>query len=130
MQAQDIRRFLRADQGGATGAGFDQDHAAQDQRAHDAVAEFGLRDHDAAQMVRRDEERLHVLNCINVNQCGPAGELTYFSDEITRAFLHDGSERPKPVATLHFHTAAPEHWCDGFGRCSWRYVLGPGPARV
>ncbi len=44
-----------ADDHRATGAGFEQRHAPQDEGAHDALAELGLRHHHRAQRGRIDQ---------------------------------------------------------------------------
>lgn len=72
LQAHDIGRVFGADQDWAAAAGFNQGDAAQDQRVHDKVAEFGLLDHHSSQMVRRDQKGFHVLDGINVDKSGPA----------------------------------------------------------
>jgi hypothetical protein len=47
-----------ADDYRAAGAGIEESNPAQDQRAHDALAELGLFDHQIPQPPRRDDERL------------------------------------------------------------------------
>ena len=42
-------------------AAFQQAHAAQDQRPHDAFAKFGLLHHQIAQSVRANDERFDRL---------------------------------------------------------------------
>ncbi len=65
----------RADQHRAADAALDQADPAQDQRAHDALAELGLGDQQRAQFLRRDQQRLDVALGMAVDQRDAAGEL-------------------------------------------------------
>jgi hypothetical protein len=49
-------------------AGLDQRHAAQDQRAHDALAEVGLGDDQRAQLLGRHDQRLDVFVGVAIDQ--------------------------------------------------------------
>ena len=58
FETQNIAIIGAADDYRAAGAGLEQANPAQDQGAHDALAELGLFDHQIAQPPRRDDERL------------------------------------------------------------------------
>ena len=117
---------LGPDEDRAAGARLDQHDAAQDQRAHDAVAELGLRDHHGPQVLCRDEQRLHVVDGVRVDQRRPAGELPQLGREVTGALLDDGGEMPQRIAPRHPYATGSEHEGSGsdFPRHEQRLILG------
>ena len=62
-------------------AAFQETHAAQDERPHDALAEAGLLDHQVAQSSRGDDERLDRLDGLGGHERGPFGELRQLASE-------------------------------------------------
>jgi hypothetical protein len=68
LQAHDIRTGFRTDQDRAAGAGLDQCDASEDQGLHDPFAEFGLFDHQGTQLLRWDQERLDIVDSVNVDE--------------------------------------------------------------
>jgi len=55
LHAYQVGTHGRADQDGTPGAGLDQADAAQDERPHDPLAEFGLSDQHGPQPIGGDE---------------------------------------------------------------------------
>src|SRR5712671_3706008 len=55
--------------------------AAQNERAHDPLAEFRLGDQQRPQLIRRDDQGLDGFAGARTCQCGPAGELRQFAQE-------------------------------------------------
>ena len=64
-------------------------HAAQDQRAHDPLAEFGLLDQQIAQPPRRNDQRLDRLFRHPVDQRRAARQLRQLAHERARPVGHD-----------------------------------------
>ena len=73
---------------------FDQADAAQDQRAHDPLAELGLGDQQGAQPVGRDRDRLDVGQRLRVDQRRPARQLGELAHEIA-ALVGDDVRRAR-----------------------------------
>ncbi len=63
------------------GPGLDQTDAAEDQRAHDLLAEFRLRHQQRAELLRRNDERLDRSLGVGVDQGRAAGELGHLAHE-------------------------------------------------
>ena len=61
FQPQHVAVVGAADDDRAAGAAFEEAHAAQDQRAHDPLAELGFRDQQGAKPVLRNDQGLHRL---------------------------------------------------------------------
>ena len=68
FETQNIAIIGAADDDRAAGAGLEQANPAQDQGAHDALAELGLFDHQIAQPARRDDDRLDRFRGDSVDQ--------------------------------------------------------------
>lgn len=75
LQPHHACRMRRTDQHHAADAALEQIDPAQDQRAHDALAEFGLGDQQRAQPLRRQQQRLDIAFGAAVDQRRPSGEL-------------------------------------------------------
>ena len=82
----------RPDQHRAADTALDQADAAQDQRAHDALAEIGLRHQQRAQFLRRYQQRLDVAFGMAVDQGDPAGELADLGQKLSRPLIDDGRD--------------------------------------
>ncbi len=67
----------------------EQAHAAQDQRAHDALAELGLGDEQGAQLRRRDDDDLDRLARDGVDQRRTAAKLRQLTHEAAGLVGHD-----------------------------------------
>jgi hypothetical protein len=89
LQPQHVAILGPADDDRSAGAGFEQAHAAQDQCAHDALAEIGLRDKQRAQPVRLDDQRLHGFLGRGVDQPRPSGHLRQFAHELAGPMRDD-----------------------------------------
>ena len=79
-------------------AGLDQPDAAEDQRAHDALAKVGFGDQQGAQAIRRDRDRLDVGPGDRVDQIGPARQLGELAEEIAALVSDDVGASPALVA--------------------------------
>ncbi len=66
-----------------------QPDAPQDQRAHDALAELGLRDQQRPQLVRWDDQGLDRSLRVGVDQSGPARQLRELAHERAGAMGDD-----------------------------------------
>ena len=97
-QPRHVRGRGRTDQHRAACAHLDQADAAQDQRAHDLLAEIGFGDQQRAQLLRDDEERLDRAGRDAVRERAPARELPDFARESSGGELGDEQIVPVPVA--------------------------------
>ena len=95
LQAQHVDAVLAADDDRSARAAFQKSHAAQDERAHDALAEGCLLDHQVSQSPRGNDERLDRLDGLGGHERGRFGELRQFADETAWAMDDD---RLVPIA--------------------------------
>ena len=73
VQPDHAAGIRRPDQHRAAGAGLDQVDPAQDQRAHDALAEIGFGNQQRPQSLRRNQQRLDVAFGTAIDQRDAAG---------------------------------------------------------
>ncbi len=73
-----------ADENRSASAFFDQRHASQNQRAHDALAQFGFGHDQRAQTVGVDQQRLDGFERQSVDQRMAPRQLTDFGEKISR----------------------------------------------
>ena len=97
FEAQYIGMIGAADDHRPAGARIEQADPAQDQGAHDALAQFGLFHHQIAQPARRNDERLDRLLGVGVDQGRPVGQLRKLAHERARAMGHDQLGMSQPV---------------------------------
>jgi hypothetical protein len=102
---QHVGRLRRPDQHGAGRAGLDQPDAAQDQRAHDPLAEVGLGDDQRAQLLGWNQQRLGVDVGVVVDERRASRELADLGGELPGALAHDRRDVPQPVALAGGHAA-------------------------
>jgi hypothetical protein len=88
LQPQHVAIFGLANDDRA-GLGFQKTDAAQDQGAHDPLAEIGLGDEQRTQPVGLDHQRLYGSGRRCVDQSRPARHLCQFADEIARPVADD-----------------------------------------
>jgi hypothetical protein len=88
-----------SDQDRPAGAGLDQAHAPEDQRAHDPFPEVRLRQEHVPEALRRDEQGLHRAHRLAVHQRRPAGEGADLRQELARSLLDDRRHVSEPVPT-------------------------------
>ena len=88
-QAHDVGRRRRTDQHRAAGAGLDQPHAPQDQRAHDPLAEIGFGNQQRTQPVVRDQQRFDFADRTAVDERAAAAQLTDLAGELADTVLDD-----------------------------------------
>ena len=98
LQPDHAARIRRADQHRAADAALDQADPAQDQRAHDALAEIGFLDQQRAQALRRDQQRFDVAFRAAIDQRDAAGELAELSEELSRPLIDDRRDMAEAVA--------------------------------
>ena len=98
LQADHAARIRRADQHRAAGAALDQADPAQDQRAHDALAEIGFRDQQRAQSLRRNQQRFDVAFGMAIDQRDAAGELADLGEKLTRPLIDHRRDMAEAVA--------------------------------
>jgi hypothetical protein len=68
LQPQHIAVFGATQKNWSADRSFQDSHTSQDQSAHDALAELGFRNHERAQALRGDDERLYGLLRCGVHQ--------------------------------------------------------------
>ena len=85
-QPKHVRIAFRADDD-RTGAGLDQADAAQDQRAHDALAKIGLGDQQRAQPLGRNGHRLDVGQRGRVDEVRPARSCASSPMKLPRSWV-------------------------------------------
>ena len=105
LQAQHVGVIGRAHQHRAAAGAFDQRDAAQDEGAHDALADFGLADQQGAQWFRRQQQGLHIGDCHAVHERGPAGQLRGLAQEFAGAMGDDGHRLAARVVAGDIHGA-------------------------
>ena len=108
LQPDDVVRCRRADQDRAARAGLDQADAAQDQRAHDALAELRLGHQQAAQRLGLDHQRLDVAFGVAVDQGGASGQRADLGQELAGTLIDDGRDVAEAVALGDRHVAADD----------------------
>jgi hypothetical protein len=79
----------RPDDQRARDAALEQTHAAQDQRAHDALTELGFRDQHVAQPSATHDQRLDRLHARARRRATADRELVQLADEVARAVRDD-----------------------------------------
>ena len=97
------------DQHRAADAALDQADPAQDQRAHDALAEFGFRNQKRAQLVRRDQQRFDVALGMAVDQRDAAGELADLGQKLPRSLVDDRGDMAEAIALRDRDVARQHH---------------------
>src|SRR5471032_1263234 len=106
----------RPDQHRPAGIDVDQRHAAQDQRAHDALAQLGLGHQQRAQRFGRHHQHLDGADGLAVAQRRPARQLRHLAAELAGAVLGDrrgvaqavvAADRDAPLQ--HQHQAEAGH---------------------
>ena len=114
FEAQNIAVVGAADDHRSAGTGVEKINTAQDQGAHDALAQLGLFHHQVAQPARRDDERLDRFLGVGIDQRGAAGQLRKLAHERARTVRHDKLGISQP-SVLHDIDAAREN-DEGAGR--------------
>ncbi|KAH2808169.1 hypothetical protein KXV85_006087, partial [Aspergillus fumigatus] len=107
--ARHVAERVRADQHGTADIALDQADAAQDQRAHDALAEIRLGHQQRAQIFRRDQQRLDHAVGMAVDQRDAAGELADLGQELPGPLIDDVGDVAEPVAIADDDVARQDH---------------------
>ncbi len=81
LQPQHVAVLGAADDHRPAGPGLDQADAAQDQGAHDALAELGLGDEQRPQPLGRDDQGFHRALRVGIDQRRPARQLRQLAHE-------------------------------------------------
>ena len=115
LQPRRVAERSRADQHRAADAALDQVDPAQDQRAHDALAEFGFRDQKRAQLIRRNQQRFDIALGMAVDQRDAAGKLADLGQKLPRALVDDRSDMAEAVALGDRDMARQHHEHAGTG---------------
>ena len=90
LQPQHVAVVGAADDHRPARAGLQQADAAQDERAHDALAELRLGDEKRAQLIGRNDQRLDRPTRDRVDERRPTGKLCQLAEERTRTMGDDG----------------------------------------
>ena len=72
LQTDHVGMGFGTDQDRAACARLDQHDAPENERPHDPVAQCGFGDHQGPQVFGRNEQRLHTVNGMNIDQRWPA----------------------------------------------------------
>ena len=115
LQPRRIAEGGRADQHGPADAALDQADPAQDQRAHDALAEIGLGDQQRAQFVRCNQKRFDTALGMAVDQRDAAGELADLGQKLPRPLIDDRRDVAKAVPLGDRDVARQHHEHAGAG---------------
>jgi hypothetical protein len=108
-EPQHVAVVGRADDHRPAGAGLEQPDAAQDERAHDALAELGLGHQQGAQPLGRDDEDVERLARMGVDQRRPARELRKLAHERARQMRHHRLGPAGLVVPRDLHRAGEHH---------------------
>ena len=98
LQPRHFAERVGADQHRAADAALDQVDPAQDQRAHDALAEIGFGHQQRPQLIRRDQQRFDIALGMAVDQRDAAGELADLGEKLTRPLVDDRRDAAEPIA--------------------------------
>ncbi len=108
LETNDTGGIRRTDQHRPAGSAPDQADAAQNERAHDALAEIGLSDHQRAQPFGRDQQRLDVAFGMAVHQRRTRGQLTDLGQELAGPLIDDRRDTAEAI-TLRNGDMAGQH---------------------
>ena len=89
LQPQHVAVVGPADNDRTARAGFQQAHAAQDQRAHDALAKLGLGNEQGAQLRRRNDDDPDRFGCDGVDEGRTTAKLRQLAHEASGLMGHD-----------------------------------------
>ena len=98
LQPRHVAERVGADQHRAADAALDQADPAQDQRAHDALAEIGFGDQQRPQPLRRNQQRLDIALGMAVDQRDAAGELADLGEKLARPLIDHRRDVAEAVA--------------------------------
>ena len=96
LQSQHVAAAGASDDDRSAGAALEQSDAAQDQRAHDALAELGLGDEQRAQLLGRNDQRLDRLRSMRVDQCRARRQRGKLAHEAAGRMRDDRCGAPPP----------------------------------
>ena len=108
-QPRDLVGLRRADEDGSAGAGLEEEHASQDHRAHQLLAERGFGDEQRMQALRIDLECFGVANRGAVREGRFPRELRNLAAEGARAVFDDLELLAVRVASRHAELARKHH---------------------
>jgi hypothetical protein len=108
-------RLRPAYQHRAAGAGLDQRHAPQNQRAHHPLAQVGFGNDERAQLAGRHQQGIDVVLGMAVDQRGRARQLADFGQELARPLGDDGHHMAQAVALGDGDRALEHHKHAGAG---------------
>jgi hypothetical protein len=130
-QADDHGVGGAADDHRASGARFQQPDAAQDQGAHDPLAQLGLGDQHGAQAVGLDAQHLQVGQGVDVDQGRSVRQLGQFADEVAGTVLDDHVALVMGVAAGDLGLAFEDHHQSGRDLAGLgQHGAGPGVGDV
>ena len=109
LQAHHVWVQRGPDQNRAAGAILDQGDPAQDERAHDLLAEFGFGDDDAAQTLGGNKKRLDIGRCARIDKGRAAGQLSDFGKELAWSFFDDRHHMAQTIPRADGNGTSDEH---------------------
>src|SRR6266446_1517495 len=108
LQTKDVAVFSRADDHRPARARLQQTYAAQNEGAHDPLAEFRLGDKQCPQSIRRDDQSLDRFACACIHQRRPAGELRQLAQELACAMGDNGCAVARLIVPGDFDAAGQD----------------------
>ena len=130
LQARHVAECGRSNQHRTTGAALDQADPAQDQRAHDALAEVGFGNEKRAQFVRRNQQRLDIALGMAVDQRDAPRKLADLGQELPRPLIEQRRDMAEPVAERDRDMSRQHHEHAGTGLAGLKQRLAiPKAAR-
>ena len=130
MQPRRVPERGRANQYRPADAALDQIDPAQDQRAHDALAEVGFGNEKRAQFVRRNQQRLDIALGLAVDQRDAPRKLADLGQELPRPLIEQRRDMAEPVAERDRDMSRQHHEHAGTGLAGLKQRLAiPKAAR-
>src|SRR5690242_13053590 len=96
-QAEDVSLIRSTDDDWSGDPALEEPDATEDERAHDPLAQLGLRDEQVAEPRRRDDQRLDGADRLRVHQRRAARELRELAHERPRSVRDDRLISPERV---------------------------------
>jgi hypothetical protein len=109
LQPDDVPGRCGADQHGSARASMDQTHAAQNESAHDALAQICFRHQQGSNSLGRDQQGFYITLCGSIDQRPAIGELTYLGQKLTRTLFDDWRHMTQAVALRDRYAARQHH---------------------
>lgn len=118
LEVADARMAVRGDDHRPARVLLHQGHAAQDQGAHDALAQFGLRDQEHAQRLGRQRQHVERADGDGVFHRRAAGQLPFLAAELA------GAEQRHRLVHAEAVVAPQQQFAGQDEQHGWRALAG------